>query len=172
MPVFLDLLVEQAADVLVDYSWSQTTYSLGIWGFLLLQIAVTLIEAVVFKLFKWGSWRTAFIDATIVNLITSLVGVIIGLFDINHNPIEFLYVAFVASVLIEGFWLHKKQNSMSLSRRWMMILTANIFSYALLITIIQLDKKSFNDGQIRNYRPHTDPGIETPEPDSTPLENP
>lgn len=139
------------ADVLIGYSWMEAQNSFGILGFLSLQIAVTIIEATVFKLFNWGTWRNVLIDSTLINLITTIVGFVAALFHSNDDPVTFLFVAFVTSVLIEGYWLHKRENTMPKSHRWIMILIANILSYALLITIFKMDETQFNKEQFENY---------------------
>ncbi len=93
---------------------------------LLFFIPIFLLEALILWLMRWGAFRRALLGSFLMNAATTLLGAVLQL----RYPRELL-VAFVLSLLIEGFilmflnWRHKRWS-------WLAALAANIASYILL----------------------------------------
>jgi hypothetical protein len=102
---------------------------------------IVLIEGIVLRLLRWGSWRTGFGHAFVINLVTSLIGTgLLILFKVEQFyqiPLPGLFLgAFLLTVIVETVELKVLQRSASFSRATVNSLLANIFSYAFLIPMI------------------------------------
>ena len=113
-------------------------------GAIVLLLGIPLIEALVYLALKWGNFKRSYKDAFLVNLITTLVGVALGvvmpnLFRDNplSSPSAFLAAAFVLSVLIEGAILVRLKRQPA-GRTWLVAVASNVVSYALLLIFVNL----------------------------------
>jgi hypothetical protein len=105
---------------------------------------IILIEATVFRLLKWASWKVAFLHGLIINLVTSLIGTGIVIFVGKERfaydiPLPILLTAtFLLTVVIEAIELKLLRLAAPFSRVILNSVLANLFSYAFLATIIYL----------------------------------
>lgn len=105
---------------------------------------IILIETVVLRLLRWGSWKIAFLHAFIINLVTSLIGT--GLITLakaqgftDDIPVSVLFsAAFLLTVIIEAVELKVLRRSASFLRATVNSLVANIFSYIFLAATMYL----------------------------------
>lgn len=111
---------------------------------IVLLLGIPLIEAGVYMALNWGNFKRSYKDAFLVNLITTLVGVVLGvvmpnLFRDNplSSPSAFLVAAFVLSVLIEGAILVRLKRQAA-GRTWLVAVASNVVSYALLLIFVNL----------------------------------
>ena len=109
-------------------------YVLLVFGFLALivvDILLGLIEGVALTLLSWNPTRTCIKVSFIMNLVSGVVNGIL-LILLQENPLVWLPISFVISLLVEGFILSYfkrgfiRQNSLS-------VIIANLSSYLLLI---------------------------------------
>jgi len=105
---------------------------------------IILIEATVFRLLGWASWRVALLHGSIINLVTSLIGTGIIIFAGGQRfareiPLPILLTAtFLLTVLIEAIELKVLRLAAPFSRVILNSVVANLFSYAFLAVIIYL----------------------------------
>jgi hypothetical protein len=105
---------------------------------------IILIEATVFRLLKWASWKVVFLHAFIINLVTSLIGSSIVIFLGKERfaydiPLPILLIAtFLLTVVIEAVELKILRLAAPFSRVILNSVVANLFSYAFLGAIIYL----------------------------------
>jgi hypothetical protein len=105
---------------------------------------IILIETVVLRLLRWGSWKIAFLHAFIMNLVTSLIGTGLITFAKAENfaydvPLPVLFsAAFFLTVIVEAVELKVLRRSASFPRIMMNSLIANIFSYVFLAATMYL----------------------------------
>jgi len=105
---------------------------------------IILIEATVFRLLKWASWKVSFLHGFIINLVTSLIGTGIVIFvgkerfayDLSLPVL--LIATFLLTVLIEAIELKVLRLTAPFSRVMLNSVVANLFSYAFLAAIIYL----------------------------------
>ena len=99
-------------------------------------VGIILIEGTVLCLLRWGSWKIAFLHASIVNLVTSLLGTVLFMLagkSIYEIPVPILLLgAFLLTVIVEAVELKALKLSAGVSRVVTNSLVANIFSYAFL----------------------------------------
>jgi hypothetical protein len=117
----------------------------GLFLYSVISLAViVLIEATVFRLLKWASWRVAFLHGFIINLVTSLIGTGIVIFVgretfADNIPLPMLLIAtFVLTVIIEAIELKVLRSAAPFSRVMLNSVVANLFSYAFVAAIIYL----------------------------------
>jgi hypothetical protein len=105
---------------------------------------IILIEATVFRLLGWASWKVAFLHGFIINLVTSLVGTGIVIFIDKERfayeiPLPILLIAtFLLTVVIEAIELKLLRLAAPFARVILNSVVANLFSYAFVGTIIYL----------------------------------
>jgi hypothetical protein len=105
---------------------------------------IILIEATVFRLRGWASWKTSFLHAFIVNLVTSLIGTCLLIFVSAENLVHavpfpvILSGAFVLTVIVEGIELKVLRLSAGIRSVIVNSLIANIFSYIFVCGMIYL----------------------------------
>ena len=99
-------------------------------------IGIILIEGTVLCLIRWAPWKAAFLHASIVNLVTSLLGT--GVFTLAGKSIYkipfpvLLLGAFLLTVIVEAVELKALRRTAGVTRIVTNSLVANIFSYAFL----------------------------------------
>ena len=134
---------------------------------------IVLIEATVFRLLKWASWKVAFLHGFIINLVTSLIGtglvIFAGKARIAYDiPLPILFIAgFLLTVVIEAIELKILRLDAPFSRIILNSVLANFFSYAFLGAIIYLalfpPVIGYEGGNGSRWRPPpTSPPIPTP----------
>ena len=98
-------------------------------------IGIILVEALVLYFMKWGSFKLSLLDAFLMNIVSTIAGGLV--IALTQQPVIFLIVSFVASILIEGAVLTLLHRA-SGKRTWLVALVANLVTYALLgpITLI------------------------------------
>jgi hypothetical protein len=142
---------------------------------LLTLAAIILIEATVFRLLGWASWKMSFLHALIVNAATSLVGTGLFVFAKAENlayaiPFPAILIgAFVLTVIIEAMELKALRLSAGLGRVALNSLIANILSYIFLCGMIYLALFPPVLGYSGGHRPYR---IPTPAWSPTPSPSP
>jgi hypothetical protein len=151
--------------------------SLGQPGFFLCSILslgmIVLIEGTVLRLLRWGSWKTAFGHAFIINLVTSLIGTALLIsFKVEQFyqiPLPGLFMgAFLLTVVVETIELKLLRLSVSFSRVTVNALVANICSYAFLVPMIFL----FNFNLYPSSPRYPRPGLQRLPSSSSPTPSP
>jgi hypothetical protein len=105
---------------------------------------IILIEAIVLRLLRWGSWKIAFLHAFIINVVTSLIGTGLITFAKGEKfaydvPLSVLFsAAFLLTVIVEAVELKALRISASFLRIIVNSLVANIFSYVFLAATMYL----------------------------------
>jgi hypothetical protein len=107
------------------------TLGLGLIALILLTLLVALVEGVVLTLFKWNNFRRSLLASLIANVVSSLAGGVLLIF-LQEFPVNWMFIALLLSIAIEGAILVKIQPGSS-RRTWPLCLLANLASYLLLI---------------------------------------
>ena len=97
-------------------------------------LPIVLVEAVVLRLLNWGSFRRSLRDSVIVNVVTTIVGIVLGILFFpwyNSPPIVFGVLAWVFSIVVEAFLLGLLEHN-DARRTWMASALMNTVSYVLL----------------------------------------
>ena len=104
-------------------------------------LALSLLESIVLRLLKWGTFWRSLLASLLMNLPSTLVGFwLISVVEFSRlNRLQFLLIpaAWALSVAIEGgvLLLMKRDGG---RQNWMAALAANTASYLLLLSISQL----------------------------------
>ncbi len=103
----------------------------------LLFIGIVLLEAAILRQMDWPSTRAALLDSFLVNLVTTILGLILGFWDAVFLSPGMWVVLWVMSVVIEGVLLQiiKRQ---AVRKTWEACLVMNIVSYIVLYVIYAL----------------------------------
>jgi hypothetical protein len=132
---------------------------------------IILIETIVLRLLRWGSWKIAFLHGFIINLVTSLIGTGLVTFAVAGKlaydiPLPVLFIgAFLLTVIVEAVELKALRLSASFSRTILNSLVANIFSYVFLATTLYLALFPLVIGYQRGAGPYRrPPPLLTPSP--------
>jgi len=99
---------------------------------------IVLIEALVLRGLKWGSFRLSFIDSLVVNLTSTAFGVLLFAFSawmLNQGAASLLLLSGVLSVLIEGGVLTLLKRH-PLRQTWTAAVAINAASYAFLFVLV------------------------------------
>jgi hypothetical protein len=101
---------------------------------------VVLIEALVLRGLKWGSFRLSLIDSFVVNLTSATIGVgLLWLFAIagalNLGVALLFLVLWALTVLIEGAMLTALRRH-PLRQTWTAAVAINVASYAFLFVLV------------------------------------
>ena len=105
---------------------------------------IILIETIVLRLLRWGSWKITFLHAFIINVVTSLIGTgFIALAKAENFAYDvplpvLLSAAFLLTVIVEAVELKALRISASFGRMAVNSLVANLFSYVFLAATIYL----------------------------------
>jgi hypothetical protein len=136
----------------------------GLFVYSVISLAmIVLIEATVFRLLKWASWKVAFLHGFIINLVTSLIGSGIVFFLGTERfaydiPLPILLIAtFLLTVVIEAIELKGLRLTAPFSRVFLNSVVANLFSYAFLGGMIYLALFPPVVGYQGGNRPHWRP---------------
>lgn len=119
-------------------------HDLGLWyfvsaGFLLIFLAalamVVLVETLILWALRWGTFRKSFTAASLMNLLSSLVGIVV-LVILSQLEVKVAFLAYWAaswagSVLLEGGFLQLTSGRRKAA--WVASVIANLGSYALLL---------------------------------------
>jgi hypothetical protein len=104
---------------------------LGFLALLIVDCIIALIEAVTLTLLKWNSSRTSLMVSYIMNIISGIInGVLLIL--LQNNPLVWLPISFILSLLIEGFIMNYFKRE-AFRQNGLFVLIANLASYLLLI---------------------------------------
>ena len=93
-------------------------------------VIIVMVETIILRLLGWGTFRRSFVDALLMNLVTTLIGAV-GLF-VLPELVALLPAALVLSILIEGLILMRRRKEHSSGKIWLTSIVANIVSYALV----------------------------------------
>ncbi len=104
---------------------------LGILALLVVAMIMALIEGVTLTLLKWNSTRASLMVSSIMNIISGIMNGIL-LILLQHNPLVWLPVSFVLSLVVEGFIMSYFKRE-ALRQNSLFVLVANLASYSLLI---------------------------------------
>ena len=109
---------------------------------ILAYLALSLLESIVLRLIKWGTFWRSLLASLLMNLPSTLVGFwLMGWLDgvsrLNRLGIWLIPAAWALSVAIEGgvLVLMKRDGG---RQNWMAALAANTASYLLMLSISQL----------------------------------
>ncbi len=129
--LFLSLLPDMGGGVII------AILGLVIGAAVLLFIGIVSIEAFILHLMDWPSARTALLDSFWVNLVTTVLGLVLGFWDVVFLSPGMWVVLWVMSVVIEGVLLQiiKRQ---AVRKTWEACLVMNIVSYIVLYVIYAL----------------------------------
>jgi hypothetical protein len=115
----------------------------------ILSVVIVLIEAIVLRLLKWGSFGRSLRDSLYVNFASLLVGLVIGVIALmvfpnllfyplsNWLPFIFGVPNWLLSVLIEG-WLLGRLEHYEPRRTWTAALVINMVSYLFIGGVLYL----------------------------------
>src|SRR5690349_8144091 len=116
---------------------------------LVASVAIIVIEAIVLRLLKWGSFGRSLRDSAIVNFVSLLIGLLLGVIALmafpdllfyplsNWLPFIFGVPTWLLSVLSEG-WLLGRLERYERRRTWTAALVTNTVSYLLIGAILYL----------------------------------
>ena len=93
-------------------------------------VIIVVVETIILRLLGLGTFQRSFVDALLMNLVTTLIGAV-GLF-VMPILVALLPAALVLSILIEGLILMRRRKEHSLRKIWLTSIVANIVSYALV----------------------------------------
>ncbi len=100
---------------------------------------IVLIEALVLRGLKWGSFRLSLIDSFVINLTSATVGgllfvlfAVVGALNLGVAPLFLIFGAL--TVLIEGAMLTVLKRH-PLRQTWTAAVAVNVVSYALLLVL-------------------------------------
>ncbi len=94
-------------------------------------------EALVMKIMDWGTYGRSFLDALLVNLVSTIPGIVVAQYFPSMEFVGFL-AAFAVTLLIEGGILALLRRHPA-SRAMMVALAANLASYLVLALIYFAD---------------------------------
>ena len=107
-------------------------FFLGIAAFL----GVTIVENIILWRFGWGSFLHSLLTAFVMNLVSTIVGVVMAytlLFSVRNISVAIYLVLFSISVVIEGtIMLGMKRSKYEAGKVWQLAVIANVISYILL----------------------------------------
>lgn len=104
---------------------------LGFLALLVVDLIIALIEGVTLTLLKWNSSRTSLMVSYIMNIFSGIINGIL-LILLQRNPLIWLPVSFILSLLIEGFIMSYFKRD-AIGQNSLFVLIANLASYILLI---------------------------------------
>jgi len=117
--------------ILADVAAGPVSSSSGV-NLVVVLALIIVIEALALRLMKWHSVGRCFLDSTLMNLASALVGFLIFSAGLGWWS---LLIAFVLSVVIEaGVLLLLKRHPAR--RTWLASLIANAASYAVLCVLV------------------------------------
>jgi hypothetical protein len=106
-------------------------FILGALALIVVDLIIALIEGVTLTLLKWSSSRTSLMVSYIMNIISGIInGILLVL--LQDNPLVWLPVSFVLSVLIEFFIMSYFKRD-TIFQNCLFVIIANLASYVLLI---------------------------------------
>jgi hypothetical protein len=143
----MSLLLPFPASTLLDAGGPVLLLAIFGVGGLVAIVVIFVIEAIVLVLMKWAPLGRSVLDAILMNLASTLVGLIgiCGLFTLPlggsnldfTGGIIFLVVTFIVSVVVEALvltWLRRHPPRQT----WLTSLVANGVSYVALLTLLVL----------------------------------
>ncbi len=104
---------------------------------ILLTIIISVAEAVVMFLLKWGSFVRSLLASLLMNVTSTIFGGVLVVVGFYSDPYLLLAIGFVLSVVIEGGVLMLMKRDSGL-RNWIVSLVANSASYLLILLPIIL----------------------------------
>lgn len=104
----------------------------GLGGLCILTLVITLLEAIVLLLLKWGTFGRSLVAALVMNLVTTMIGFGMLVFMKGDAVYLGLLLDFLLSILIEGgvLMLFKRGAARA---NWIAALSANAASYLIII---------------------------------------
>lgn len=104
----------------------------GLGGLCILTLVITLLEAIVLLLLKWGTFGRSLVAALVMNLVTTMIGFGMLVFMKGDAVYLGLLLDFLLSILIEGgvLMLFKRGAPRA---NWIAALSANAASYLIII---------------------------------------
>ena len=104
----------------------------GLGGLCILTLVITLLEAIVLLLLKWGSFGRSLAAALVMNLVTTMIGFGMLVFMKGDAVYLGLLLDFLLSILIEGGVLMLFRRGAARAN-WIASLNANAASYLIII---------------------------------------
>lgn len=122
-------------DSVVGYVILFYVFSLGIVAF----VAVTTVEFIVLWLMGWGSFLYSLLTSFVMNLASTIVGIMIGFFSFTDLTVGIFLLLFLISVGIEGaIMLIMNRSKHEMKGVWGLAFISNVLSYILLGTGIYI----------------------------------
>jgi hypothetical protein len=122
----------------VGAGWFFLTLALGAVAAAGLFLSIALVEALVLRGLKWGSFRLSFVDSVVINLTSATIGVVLFAFSaqaLNLGAAPLLLLFGALTVLIEGGMLTLLKRH-PLRTTWTAAIAINAVSYALLFVLV------------------------------------
>lgn len=104
---------------------------------IVLTIVISIAEAVVMLLFKWGTFGSSLLASLLMNVTSTIFGGVLIVLGFYSDPYILLAIGFVLSVLIEGSVLMLMKRDGGL-RNWIVSLAVNSASYLIILLPILL----------------------------------
>ena len=104
---------------------------------IVLTIVISVAEAVVMLLFKWGTFGRSLLTSLLMNVTSTIFGGVLIVVGFYSDPYILLAIGFVLSVVIEGGVLILMKRDGGL-RNWIVSLAANSASYLIILLPILL----------------------------------
>lgn len=120
--------------LLLDVPGPSAPYLLLVLGFLALLVVdllIALIEGVTLTLLKWNPFRTCILVSLIMNLLTGIINGIL-LILLQRSPLIWLPIAFVLSILVEGFVMTYFKRD-TVRQNGLYVFFVNLASFVILI---------------------------------------
>jgi len=118
----------------LDITGPSAPYLLLVLGFLALLVVdllIALIEGVTLTLLKWNPFRTCILVSLIMNLLSGIfIGILLIL--LQRSPMIWLPIAFVLSILVEGFVMTYFKRD-TVRQNGLFVFLVNLASFVILI---------------------------------------
>lgn len=110
-----------------------------LWILLLILLVVILTEASVMALFKIGNFGKAFLNSSLVNIVSAIAGFVVinqlGAVSEKISPLEQWLIFYGISILIEGLMMMLLMKQVSKGKLWIVTVIMNLASYIFLYLI-------------------------------------
>jgi hypothetical protein len=108
----------------------------GVLGFMVVLafFVIALLEAAVLTAARWAGFGRSLVDALLVNLVSTLLGVVFYLMPVGSSwpDLTVFGLYFGLSVLVEGGVLLVRRREHGAGRTWLLAALANVVSYGLI----------------------------------------
>ncbi|MBS1921137.1 MAG: hypothetical protein JST17_12870 [Bacteroidetes bacterium] len=110
-----------------------------LWILLLVLLLVILIEAVIISLFRINNFGKAFLNSSIVNVVSTVIGYLLNtrldFFSEKISSTEQWLILFGITVVIEGLMMMVLNSKVSKGKLWLVTVIMNLVSYIFLYVL-------------------------------------